>query len=412
MNHEPTPPTPALRLKPRLRPADGEAPAGAAPAMPAAPAATVPPAAPAPAPTPAPAPAPSEGMKFKLKARTDAAPASAPTVPASVLSALSDPDATIPPRSALPPKPVLAPAAPPPAPSQPAVFAPPASPTQVAAKPSGTRPPLPRFQGQGSVPGATVPPMSARRTIPPFPVPHLKVNLEVAAAVTPDSEPVKRGPGRLIFGAIAVVVLGAGGFFGWKYFLAKPAPASATPEVAAATPAAPAAAAPVPAKPATPAPAAPGGPTPVDTLNKIAALPGNAINKAQDAIAARRANGQSRVDAAALGEDAPAKSAAVKPAAPPPGTSTAMTPVAPNLSATTQLDAAPEASPAFLAWVVNTKVNGVFQGTPGRAMINGRLTRTGENVDAALGIIFDSIDADRKQLLFKDRSGATVSRKY
>jgi hypothetical protein len=45
-------------------------------------------------------------------------------------------------------------------------------------------------------------------------------------------------------------------------------------------------------------------------------------------------------------------------------------------------------------------------------MINGRLTRTGETVDSALGISFDSIDADRKQLLFKDRTGATVTRKY
>jgi hypothetical protein len=253
----------------------------------------------------------------------------------------------------------------------------------------------------------------ARRTVAPFPVPHLKVNLEVAAVATPEPEPVKRGPGRLILAAVAVVVLGAGGFFGWQHFRAKPAAAPAEPAVTASVaPAAPAATAPVAAKPSALPAAAPAGPTPVDTLNKIAAMPGHAINKAQDAIAARRASGQSRVDAAALGEEAPAKAAAAKPAAPPPGTSTAMTPIAPNLSATTQLDAAAEAGPAFLAWVVNTKVNGVFQGTPGRAMINGRLTRTGETVDNGLGIIFDGIDADRKQLLFKDRSGATVTRKY
>ena len=33
-------------------------------------------------------------------------------------------------------------------------------------------------------------------------------------------------------------------------------------------------------------------------------------------------------------------------------------------------------------------------------------------VDGTLGIVFASIEADKKQLIFKDHSGATVTRKY
>jgi hypothetical protein len=45
-------------------------------------------------------------------------------------------------------------------------------------------------------------------------------------------------------------------------------------------------------------------------------------------------------------------------------------------------------------------------------MINGRLTRAGEVVDLPLGITFNGVDAQRRQLVFQDRSGATVSRRF
>jgi hypothetical protein len=70
------------------------------------------------------------------------------------------------------------------------------------------------------------------------------------------------------------------------------------------------------------------------------------------------------------------------------------------------------ASPAFRAWVSAAKINGVFQGTPARALINDRLVRAGQTVDAALGIVFDHVDADAKTIVFRDRDGATVSRPY
>ena len=40
------------------------------------------------------------------------------------------------------------------------------------------------------------------------------------------------------------------------------------------------------------------------------------------------------------------------------------------------------------------------------------MAREGETVDSGLGIVFDGVDAERKLLIFKDKSGATVSRKY
>ncbi len=407
MTEEPTTPNPSLRLKPRLRPPEGGAPASSAPATSPVPVLFSDYAGPAGAAAPAPAapvvpaiqvapvlPATAaavEGGKFRLKPKPDAAP----VVASETSAALGDPSATIPPTPqaasaagpasklfSAPPLPAGAPPPPPPTPPKPAT--------------SASRPPLA---------GYTAPPFS--RTKGPFHVPHIKATVEVPVIESPEPASERRGPVRFIVGGLTtLVVFGVGGYFAWKHFTApKGAMAVATPAAVAGAPAKAAPAAPAGSVPAT-------GSSPSDTLNKIAAIPGNAIAKAQDAIAARRASGQNRVDATAAGEDAPAKSSGSAAKAPPPGTATAMTSVAPGLAATTQIEAAPEASPVFLAWVVNIKVNGVFQGTPARAMINGRLTRTGEVVDGNLGITFESVDADRKHLIFKDRSGATVTRKY
>jgi hypothetical protein len=157
--------------------------------------------------------------------------------------------------------------------------------------------------------------------------------------------------------------------------------------------------------------------TPSETLNQLAHVPVNAINKAKDAVAARRASEQTRVDAAADGEDV-ARTGAGNPAeaakTPAPGakTATVMTSLAPGLSASTRIEAAAEASAAFRSFVANAKVSGVFQGDPPRAFINGRLARVGEVIEPALGIVFNGVDSRRTQLLFKDKTGATVARKY
>ncbi|MBL9186024.1 MAG: hypothetical protein JNK23_00960 [Opitutaceae bacterium] len=338
-------------------------------------------------------------MKFKLKPRSEPAP-----VASEVIAALSEPGATIPPAvipatipatippttipqaAAMPEQPSAPKEIPPPAPKlfvkpEPAVLTPPPS-----TRPPFTRPPM-GPSGRTPTGGA-----SLRNTIPPFGVPHLKVEIAVPEIVPPTAAPAqKRGSGRLLMTLLVLAVLGAGGYFGWQHFGPKLASGAPAPVAAAA--------------------AAVNLPDPTATLNKIAHIPVNAINKAQDAIAARRASGQTRVDAVAAGEEAPDKPVPKPLAAPPPNTALAMTAVAPGLAATTQVEAA-SASPAFVAWVVNAKINGVFQGTPARAMINGRLTRAGDLVDPALGISFDHIEADRKQIIFKDATGATVVRKY
>lgn len=442
---EPQPPPPVLRLKPRLRAPDEPGSAALAPAAEVPPPVTPSEAAPAPANPEAPAP------KIQLKRREAAVPpadpaphdGAAPLPPAPPPPPIFAPPATPavvpplfitdppPPESPVVPTEVPAPAASeagkfklkpkapapvaPTAASVPPMVVPASVPTASAttppvAVPAATEPPRPQTPPPFApgAPGPKAPPPfpvvaqpKSSKSNPPMPVPRVNVKagpLEVQPEALAATVPPKRSGSRVaLLGGVLVVVLGAGGFFAWKHFLADQAPTLAAPKAKA--PAAPSA-----------------GPTPSETLNKIAKAPGQAIDKAQDAIASRRASGQARVDAAADGLDVPDKPA--PPAAAPanrPAASTkavATTTIAPGLSATTQVEAAAEASPAFRSFVANAKVNGVFQGTPARAYINGRLLRAGETVDSALGIVFEGIDADKHQLLFKDRSGATVTRKY
>jgi hypothetical protein len=250
--------------------------------------------------------------------------------------------------------------------------------------------------------------------------PQLKLKTApIETTVPPPS--TQKTPGRsrsALIGIAALLVVAAGGYFAWQRFMVQPATASAgTPKPKVATPAVKTAAPSVvnstPAAAST-APAI----TPSETLNKIATVPANAINKAQEAIATRRASGQTRIEAALTGEEVPEQRVNSTPSAPakvapsPSKSAPATTTIAPGLTATTELEAGAEASTAFRALIANAKVSGVFQGSPPRAFINGRLTRPGDVVDNALGVVFTGVDADRKQLLFKDRTGAVVARKY
>lgn len=345
--------------------------------------------------TPFPAPGAGDPGKFKLKAKLPPPGAPAPVPPPAVapvvppappLFVTDDPPAVAPPPSVEPP---TAP-----------VFAPPPVPPVPKGEKVKTPPPFP-----------VVASTRTGRTAAPIAVPHLTVKAEVLEPereLAPVGPPTgKRGMKVALGAAAAVLVLGVGGFFAWKHFLATPAPAPATAPKPAPTAAAPA------ATPAANSPAASTpGPTPSETLNKLAQAPAAAINKAQEALAARRANGQNRVDAAAEGLDAPDKPANSRSAAPGTKSATAMTSVAPGIAATTQVEAAPEATSVFRTFVANARVSGVFQGSPSRAVINGKLTRVGETVDAVLGIMFDSVDTERRNLVFKDKTGAIVARKY
>lgn len=72
----------------------------------------------------------------------------------------------------------------------------------------------------------------------------------------------------------------------------------------------------------------------------------------------------------------------------------------------------PRASAAFFYWVVKLNVGGITQGKPARLLINNRLAHEGDEVNRSLGIIFVQLDAANKQLIFRDSSGAIVTRSY
>jgi hypothetical protein len=241
------------------------------------------------------------------------------------------------------------------------------------------------------------------KSMPPKLIPHIKVS---SAPILPEEEIVvpiegnSSGGLKKVLGVlVALAVVGAGAYVGWPHLPAEISVAGFTVRTKPGLTI-------TKAKPTTPNSTL----TPSESLNKLAQWPANAINKAQDALAARRASGQDRVDAAANGDDLPGKAFGVLPAAPiKPATAgtaalttaTSVTTVAPGLSATMPVEAAPETTPEFRAFIVNA-----------RAVINGRLVRAGEVVDAGIGITFDGLDSERRNLVFKDKSGAIVARRF
>jgi len=72
----------------------------------------------------------------------------------------------------------------------------------------------------------------------------------------------------------------------------------------------------------------------------------------------------------------------------------------------------PPPSETFKQFVINMRVSGVFQGEPVRALINGRTVRLGDVLEPNRKIEFYKIDPEAKQLIFRDFTGATVSRHY
>ena len=228
------------------------------------------------------------------------------------------------------------------------------------------------------------------------------------AAAGEKGAPAAPKPGRkrvaVLGGALAaVLVLGVGGFVAYIKFLAPPPPPPPPPAKAKGPAPAPTSKTPSPTAPV----AGKSQPTPSDTMNKVAQAPATAINKAQDAIAARQASGQTNVAPA----DVPGKTTpdATKAGAPKTKTATATTKVAPGVTATTAIDATLEASPAFTSFVASAKITGVVAT---RAVINGQLVRAGDVIERANGIIFEGYDFDTKELRFKDKTGARVVRRY
>lgn len=73
---------------------------------------------------------------------------------------------------------------------------------------------------------------------------------------------------------------------------------------------------------------------------------------------------------------------------------------------------APRASAAFFYFIVKLNVSGITQGKPARALINNRLAYEGSEINRALGIVFAELDAANQLLVFRDQTGATVTRSY
>lgn len=458
MTEEPTP-TPSLRLKPRLRPPGAEGSGADAVPVPGEPSGATPPPAvaasdlgattsadsgpdaagrnrakprlfldpseAAPAASAQPEPSVTEGPKPFVpaivfdppatSAPSHAGPPSAPpSMPAPAAPAVSERVAPTPvPESVavaesakfkLKPKPP-APVPPPPLfvtdpPAAPAV----AAPSETAASPtSGTLesspPPLP------PPPAAVPPPSRPVIASKPPPVPHVEIKKDVAIGAPPPPVvlPRKRRRNKGTFVGLAaglVLLAGAGGFLVWQQFLAAPdAPPAAPVRVATPPPT------------ATPAAQTNPGPTPSATLNAVAAAPAKAIEKAR-AAAAAQADGARATDEIVAGDERPAPSPipARSGKAPAPTTTTAAREIAPGVSATAQIQGAPDASPAFRTYVANLRVSGVVGGASAKALINGRLVRAGEVIEGGLGVEFTGVEG--KQLVFKDRSGATVMRRY
>ncbi|MBP7142756.1 MAG: hypothetical protein KBA71_12675 [Opitutaceae bacterium] len=85
---------------------------------------------------------------------------------------------------------------------------------------------------------------------------------------------------------------------------------------------------------------------------------------------------------------------------------------APGSTAARAMGSSPEVSATFVAFADAIRINGVFQGNPARASINGRIVRAGALLDASLGVTFEGIDPRSREIILRDLSGATIRRKY
>ena len=191
--------------------------------------------------------------------------------------------------------------------------------------------------------------------------------------------------------AIVIVAFAIGGVYTYRIFF--PAPSRDVP---------------IKSPVAKPVPKKDLAATAADSLNRIATGPGKLMDKAQNALTNRRNGEQAKVDAAITGLEEPTPT-------PTPATISIMadsqltTDIKVN---STRLEAAPAANAEFRAFVANANIGGVFQGTPSRALVNGVIVREGQTVSAALGISFDRIDKVKKEIFFKDATGAEVSKSY
>jgi hypothetical protein len=80
--------------------------------------------------------------------------------------------------------------------------------------------------------------------------------------------------------------------------------------------------------------------------------------------------------------------------------------------AVTEPEPPPQPSEIFRNYIIGLRVSGVFQGENARALLNGKMYHLGDMLDPVRKIEFYKIDAEAKQLIFRDDTGAIVSRHY
>ncbi len=80
----------------------------------------------------------------------------------------------------------------------------------------------------------------------------------------------------------------------------------------------------------------------------------------------------------------------------------------------TKAPAAPVMTPAFRLWLDGVRINGVTAsaGSVPRVIINGRLVRPGDTIDSAEGIVFESVDTEKKCVMFRNRAGFLAAKPY
>lgn len=323
--------------------------------------------------------APTEGQSpakepaapaIKLRIGAKPAPPPGPAQPADLPDPFADLDDKQPPLvplQTLAPFPFKKPGTPVPAkplaPPSPVKFSTPPIPVPAAAVPAFPPPvshAVPPTVASGVQGGGAVPPFPVARaaTLPPIPapgatVPGAPISLpEVRAAVRK-----KRPAGVFIVAVLILALLGAGGaYFYFSQDVSEP--------VVVERPVTP------PAPVIEPAPVVEAPPVVVDVEPEVEA--------------------PESVPVIEVVETPPV----VEPVAPPP-------PPPP-----------PAASAAFVRFSEAMTVSGVFQGTPARALVNGRLARVGDEIEPSLRIKFVGVDAATKHLILEEGSGAQLRVKY
>lgn len=143
------------------------------------------------------------------------------------------------------------------------------------------------------------------------------------------------------------------------------------------------------------------------------------VGKARDVVAARDQSGQVSGVGEIMGDPpdtpSPAPSTTARPTKGKPPVAARNIPIdasAPPQESAVDKPAAPPPSIAFRTFVANLRVSGVFQGEPGRALLNGHTISVGEFADTNLGIRLIRLDSDRKILYFEDSAGSSMQRRY